>query len=259
MQIYLSVKPEEIRDAAPWRPESAFAAYRIGDGSALLSRNLLSQSCNQACDRGLLVLSDGNASAVSQPDLLADAVMRECSRRHYRGAVLDFELPPREDLRHFAALLSRRCADVQRMLFLPESYADAAKQRIVIINTAVSGGNFENHIRDAVAHYGGAQNTALDIQRLQMAFSLPARSGEGTPLEDGALDTLLRTHHPAVFFSRELCARYFTCTISGEVRFILFDDAMTLRRKLQLGQQLGLTAAFFQWPEIHDLAGTLFR
>ena len=63
---------------------------------------------------------------------------------------------------------------------------------------------------------------------------------------------------PAVFFSRDLCARYFTCTRSGQAQFILFDDAGTLRQKLRLGQQLGVAAAFFQWPEISNIAPELF-
>ena len=38
-----------------------------------------------------------------------------------------------------------------------------------------------------------------------------------------------------------------------------FDDADTLRQKLRLGRQLGVAAAFFQWPEVSDIADSLFR
>ena len=72
----------------------------------------------------------------------------------------------------------------------------------------------------------------------------PARSGQGEPLTQAALDALIREHQPAVFFSKDLFARYFTYAKNGESHFILFDDADTLRQKLRLGRQLGVAAAF---------------
>ena len=74
-----------------------------------------------------------------------------------------------------------------------------------------------------------------------------------------ALDALLKERQPAVFFSKDLFARYFTYTKDGEAHFILFDDADTLRQKLRLGRQLGVAAAFFLWPEVCDIADSLFR
>ena len=78
-------------------------------------------------------------------------------------------------------------------------------------------------------------------------------------LAQAALDALIREHQPAVFFSKDLFARYFTYAKNGESHFILFDDADTLRQKLRLGRQLGVAAAFFQWPEACDIADSLFR
>ena len=53
MRLYLTVRPEDVREAAPYRRELAHAAYHIGEESALLRRNLLVQTSG-----GLLVLSD---------------------------------------------------------------------------------------------------------------------------------------------------------------------------------------------------------
>ena len=121
------------------------------------------------------------------------------------------------------------------------------------------GGSFETHIREELARYGGGRNVVFDLQRLRMDFRLPARSGQGEPLTQAALDALIREHQPAVFFSKDLFARYFTYAKNGESHFILFDDADTLRQKLRLGRQLGVAAAFFQWPEVSDIADSLFR
>lgn len=230
----------------------AHAAYRIGEGSSLLSRSLLMQA-----QGGLLVLSDRDAPQVSRPEALAGALLRECARRDFGGVGLDFENSPRADLRRLAAVLSRQCAAAHRTLYVPESYAADAAHRVVIVNTAVSGGSLEEHLREVCARYGGPQSVALDVQRLRMDFRLPAPNGEGEPLSAEALAALMQTHAPAVFFSRDLCARYFTYGREG--RFVLFDDAGTLRQKLRLGRQLGVATAFFQWPEMEDLAAELLR
>ena len=230
MRLYLTVRPEDVREAAPYRRELAHAAYHIGEESALLRRNLLVQTSG-----GLLVLSDRGAPPVEDPEGLAGALLRECGRRSYSGIVLDFEMPPRRDLSDLAAALGRSCAAGHRPLYLPEAYAKLTAHRIVIINTAVSGGSFEEHLREVISLYGGSQHIALDVQLLRMCFSLPAPTGLGEPLTPEKLDTLLHAQGPAVFFSRDLCARYFTCTRSGQAQFILFDDAGTL--SLQTAQK----------------------
>ncbi len=57
----------------------------------------------------------------------------------------------------------------------------------------------------------------------------------------------------SVFYSHDLCAKYFTFTDVEESRFVLFDDADTLRRKLRMGQDLGFTAGFLMYPEVEDI------
>lgn len=111
-------------------------------------------------------------------------------------------MPPRRDLSDLAAALGRSCAAGHRPLYLPEAYAKLTAHRIVIINTAVSGGSFEEHLREVISLYGGSQHIALDVQLLRMCFSLPATTGLGEPLTPEELDTLLHAQGPAVFFSR---------------------------------------------------------
>lgn len=261
MQLYFTVRPEELRAASAYPAGLAHAAYRIGEGASLLSRNLLTpaRSGLAAPPPGLLVLSDRSPPPIERPAALAEAVLRECARRGYGGVVLDFDEPPQEDRRRFVALLGQQCAKSRKFFCLPPSYAGAVERPTVILNTAISGGSFETHIREELARYGGGRNVVFDLQRLRMDFRLPARSGQGEPLTQAALDALIRERQPAVFFSKDLFARYFTYTKDGEAHFILFDDADTLRQKLRLGRQLGVAAALFQWPEVCDIADSLFR
>lgn len=253
MQRYLSVTPTDIRHLSISCATLVHVAYRIGPGSTLLRQNLLLQTKG-----GLLSLSDRDAPHVDSPAELCAAVLRECIRRNYTGAVLDFEASFRKDLCQFACQLSSVLAGKKLSLFVPEAYAHSVPQAIPLICTAVSGGDLTERLAQTIAAYPG-RSPALDVQRLRMDFTLPAHSGEGQPLSENALRTLMEEHQPAIFFSQALCTRYFTYTKNDAAHFVLFDDADTLRQKLRIGSKLGYCAAFFQWPEIHDIAGSLFR
>ena len=204
-------------------------------------------------------------SAEDYPEALSAAVLRECGRRGYTGAVLDFEGEPRADLRAFAGRLGRRARETGRRLYVPLEYADAAPEAVSLICTAISGGNFREYLREEVERRGGGERVALDVQRLRMDFQLPSPDGEGKPLDAEAFREL--AEGKTVYFSPDLCARYFTYTKyraardghaqSGEPHFVLFDDADTLNRKLKTGSDLGIGTAFIQWPEARDIAADL--
>ena len=252
MQAFIAVTPEEEREAARHHLPLAHVAYRLGEDSSLLRRNLLLQTRG-----GLLSVSDRDAPAVGDPGALCAAVLRECGRREYQGVLLDFEAPPRPDLMRLVRLLGERLPAARRTLYVPEGYASAAPHAPVLCNSAVSGGSWIEYLRENVQRLGPGR-LALDLERVRMDFSLPSPTGHGTPLTGQELARLMEREAPAVFCSPELCARYFTYTRSGETHFILFDDGETLRRKLRAAASLGCAAAFLMWPEIQDIAGTLF-
>ena len=79
-----------------------------------------------------------------------------------------------------------------------------------------------------------------------------------SPLEAEELEALMGEKAPSVFYSADLCARYFTYNREGEAHFVLFDDADTLNQKLRLGVGMGFQAAFLMWPEVQDIAPRLF-
>ena len=252
MQAYLAVVPGEQQEASKYGRSFAHVAYRIGPGSTLLRQNLLLQTRG-----GLLSISDREAPLIEEPDALCAAVLRECGRRGYSGAVLDFEESPRHDRVIFAERLERALSASRKALYLPEDYLPSPKTAVPLICTAMSGGTFTERLQEAIRIRGGAGRLALDIQRLRMDFRLPARSGQGKPLSGEALDQLMAREAPAVFFSQDLCARYFTYTEKGETHFVLFDDADTLNQKVKTGAKMGFAAAFFMWPEVRDIAGKL--
>jgi len=249
LQSYLVVTPGEVQDAARCRCPLAHAAYRIGPESTLLRRDLLLQTRG-----GLLAVSDREAPFIGDPKALSAAVLRECGRRNYQGVLLDFEEPPQPDRLAFARRLGEDLG--RRTLYLP--WPGVVKNAVTLIDGAVSGGNFADHLREEAARQGGAGQLALDLARLRMDFPLPCPTGLGKPLTAQELAALMEREAPSVFFSQELCARYFTYTRDGQGHFVLFDDAGTLRQKLRTGAALGYEAAFLLWPEVCDAAEQLF-
>lgn len=251
MQLFLSVTAAQTQEASRYTRALAHRSYRIGPESTLLRQSMLLQTRG-----GLLSVSSQESPRVEDPEALCAAVLRECSRRGYSGAVLDFQVPIRIDLERFAGQLSRTLSANRRALYVPESYAPAAPGAIVLISTALSGGSLQERLRDALQQYSG--RAALLVERVRMDFTLPARTGEGTPLTALELEALMERESPSVFFSQDLCARYFTYTQGGQGHFVLFDDGETIAHKLRTGTALGFSAAFLCVSQVQDLLPSLF-
>ena len=227
MQIYLAVTPGEYQSAAKYSRLFAHVAYRIGPESQLLRQSLLLQTRG-----GLLALGDRDAPPISAPEALCAGILRECARRSYTGVLLDFEARPTDDRKVFAGMLAQHLRKTRRTLYVPESCA--VPGAVPLICTALSGGSFPQRLQEAARQFGG-------------------------PLSEEEFRSLVEKESPAVFFSQELCARYFTYMQGQETHFVLFDDESTLRQKLKTGEAMGFSTAFFMWPEIRDIAPKLGR
>ena len=240
MQIYLVAAPAKAQAALRHTRSLAHMAYRIGPNSTLLRQNFQSRG-------GLLAVSDLEAPEIRDPEALCAAVGRELARRAYQGVLLDFEEPPTADRRAFIRRLSK---ELGRRLYVPQAYGGEAPGAVMLLCSAVSGGDFKEYLAED-ARKRPAEHLALDVERLRMDFRLPCPSGTGTPLSGGELQKRMGQ---TTFFSPELCARYFTYQQEGQLHFILYDDAETMNRKVRIAAELGLSAAFFVWPEVEDIA-----
>ncbi len=254
MTLYLTAAPDRLAQARAATAQLAHAAYRIGLGSQLLAAPLPA-----ALRGGLMVVSDRQVPAVAQPEPLARQLVRVCLRRGFSGVVLDLEELPEGRWAEDRAALIRQLAPLLgaygRRLYVPEIYAAASPETVVLLCTALSGGSLQGRLEETCAAYG-AQRLALDLERLMMDFPLPCPSGEGIRLSREEL--AIRMQGRSVFYAEDLCARYFTYRRGGQTHFVLFDDAGTLRRKIEMGQALGIREGFVMLPEVEDLTGSLF-
>lgn len=253
MQIYLAVTPDKQREAARFTERLAHVAYRIGRDGRLTRQALLARTHG-----GMMVLGDLDSGAIRDTAALCRDVWRECGNRGFGGVLADFEQGASADRVAFLDALSRVLSRNGKQLFVPESYGAKLPQAHVLICTALSGGELRQRLAEAARTFGGTR-LALDLQRLRMSFPLPCPTGDGTPLTGEELDTLMGRRQPVVFYSNDLCAKYFTATENGESRFVLFDDAGSLQRKIQLGRELGIGIGFLMYPEVQDLLPGLLQ
>ena len=235
MQLMIAAAPPLRQMACGTQLPIANAAYRIENGA------LCALPMPPALRGGAMLLT--GAAGPFGPETAA-GVVQECRRRGYGTVIVPL---PAAGLTEALAQPLHRSGIA---LWIHEKCAHTAPGARVLVCTALSGGDIENRL-SACCRAFGPDRIVLDLQRLQMDFPLPCPTGEGIPLTDEQL-ALLQKGRP-VFFSRELGARYFTSRRDGETRFVLLDDGGTLRRKIALGEQLGIRRGLLTLPECADV------
>lgn len=116
-------------------------------------------------------------------------------------------------------------------LYVPERCAGGLSHAIAVCEAAVSGGSFDQRFRDLLIRYGAGRVAAM-LQPVCTSFLLPSQDADGTPLTMEALEALRAQYGSQVFFSKELCAKYFTyMDEENQGHFVLFDDRSTMQEK----------------------------
>lgn len=250
--IILTVTPDRLREIQSLPVTPAHMAYRLGKGPHLF------RTGGPSAPRGGLMMMDSRQfDGLGSPAPFCQEVVRECAARGFSGILCDFEagrLPPLEQIIH---QLGENCARRGWQLYVPEQYGHCADHARVLISSALSGGSLHQRLTEAQERFG-ADRVALAVQRVAEDFYLPSPTGSGSPLTREQLRQRLEELHPSVFFSHELCARYFTyMSRESGAHFVLFDDGATLAKKLEVARGLGVPAAVLAWPEVCDVYGEL--
>ena len=94
-----------------------------------------------------------------------------------------------------------------------------------MIPSALSGGSLQRRLEEALERFGESR-TALALEKVAEDFFLPSPTGSGQPLTEQELEALKQRLSPSIFFSGDLCARYFTyMSRENGAHFVLFPPA----------------------------------
>lgn len=252
VRFYITVTPDQLREVRGLPVTPAHLVYRMGQGP-----HLFRTGSNPPPSGGMMVLDCREFDGLGRPGPFCQEVVRECAARNFSGVVCDFEtgrLPPLEET---VAQLGKECARRNWALLAPEHYASCSPHAQVMISSALSGGSLSLRLEEAQQRFG-RDRIVLALQRTAEDFFLPSPTGSGRPLTREQLSDLIRTREPSIFFSRELCARYFTyMSRESGAHFVLFDDAQTLAKKVEVAQGLGISTILGAWPDLRDAASAL--
>ncbi len=237
----IMLPPKQLPALQSWQATPAHLAYRLGPGPHLFRAD------SAALPKGgLMVVDDRDFDGLGSTGPLCQEILRECQARGFSGAVLDFEnrLPPLEQV---AGHLDERFARRSWSLYVTEQYGPYAPHARVIIPSALSGGSLQRRLEEALERFGESR-VALALELCAEDFPLPSPTGSGHPLLPQELEDLKRRLSPSIFFSGELCARYFTyMSRDSGAHFVLFDDGDTLRRKIEVAKKLGIHIFLIPW------------
>lgn len=249
-KLILNTPPESFTNASKYPGTLAHMAYQIGEDFHLYRANI-----PLSLKGGLMVLGDKTFKNSGDPEVLGNEIIKECVHRGFDGVFLDFEAS--NPLLHtFTAVLSGRLNRQGGQLYLTEKYAGDSDYANIMISTAISGGSLTARLQEASSIYG-KDRLCLDVERVRMDFCLPSLDGAGTPLSSRELYALTKSYHPQPYFSQELCAYYFTFTDKYGSHFVLYDDAGSIRKKIQLATRLSIPAVMLLYPEVEDVVELL--
>ncbi|MCI8651268.1 MAG: hypothetical protein HFF05_02330 [Oscillospiraceae bacterium] len=248
-QLIIAVAPGQLTAAGGWGRPIAHMAYRVGAGP-----HLFRASGPVSPQGGLMVIDDAGFSGGGEAEGFCNEVLRECAARKFTGVVCRFLGRPAPVLSESTARLSELCRRRGMECYVTEPYGISGAR--VIISTALSGGSLQGRL-EAAGEQFGMERIALWVERSAEDFLLPSPGGTGAPLTAEELLRRREEYGADIFFSRELCAHYFTYMSGEKGHFVLFDDAGSIRKKILLASELGIQTAFLPYETTEDLLGEL--
>lgn len=182
---------------------------------------------------------------IRSPEIFAASACSLAQSRGCRGILADFQRPA---LAETVSALDQCAVRLHLSCTIPLALISYAPNSCCLVDTAISGGSLERRLTQLIEQYG-KHRLVIQLVRSCAGFSIPCADANGTPLLPSDVDLLCQTYDTVPFFSRELCAKYFTYTDNGQPHFVLFDDRETLHAKRELLHALGLEQQILVFPD----------
>ena len=252
IKIFLFASPHEASDVFKITRNCTFFSYFIDKEGLFRRKNTPFGNTSR-----LMYVSDYGTASCADADFqkLAADIARECRIRRFSWVFFDFETPQSALLLSYASQFIRSPGFT---IFVPRMFAGNTSGAKTVISSSISGGSFSQMLRDAVSAYG-CENICLDVSLTRKDFTMPSYMPEGRDISDRELCEITEKHSPSVFFSKDLCSKYFTYSENGEHHFVLFDDADTARAKLDIAEQMGIPYAFLLYSDFKENTASILK
>ncbi|MEG2377756.1 MAG: hypothetical protein RSC43_05285 [Clostridia bacterium] len=165
---------------------------------------------------------------------LAREIHSECLRHGYCGVLLASTS---------ACALCDFLLALSITVYVPIECALHCKGAKILVPGIISGGSFREYL-GGLAHIYGENRLAVELYYSALDFTMPSAMSSGETLNASELGVLM-TDAGKSFFSSELCCNYFLYEkANGEAHFVMFDDAHSIKRKIEIANELNLAACF---------------
>lgn len=231
-ELLVMVAPGELGQIR--RGREVQMVYRLGAGFRLMQAEL-----GLGGRRGQIMgIDTGRTIPVGEGDYFVGQVMGQLGQHGYGGLFCGF--PRGGGLAEVVRELSLACQRGGYDFYVPEEYGDIGDYSRILFSTAISGGDLEGRFRRGLEQYG-RKRVFMSLDCMGEDFLVPSPQGSGEKRSMQEIGVLAKTEGAQVFFSKELCGRYFTYQ-NGEhsLRFVLYDDRGTLEEKMRLAKTWNL-------------------
>jgi hypothetical protein len=255
--VILLTPPSQLSAAQVHPVSLGVMGFRLGTGGRLLQ----TKSAVSPPKGSYLVIDDKGFDGTAPADAagFVRQVLWMCANLHCAGVIGNWESPPTPSLQTITTQLDRELDGHKLRFFVTERWGKCSLHSQVLLSSALSGGSLAGRIAQGQETFGN-DRVALAIERSAEEFLLPAPSGSGIPLTPEELRRRMDQFRPATYFSGELCAHYFTWQgQDGRAHFVLFDNETSLRKKLQVARQAGVSFCLMAYPEVADVLPGLLR
>lgn len=255
-EFYIGVNGREMRACGERIGREVQYLYRIDEELRLLQ---VGNPPDVSLRRGHILCVDGlgfggsgkGSGAVTRSvSSMVERLMGQVSCYGYVGICCFFPRVRGGFYHELVRSLDVVCGERGLDLLVGECYGGDVKWGKVLISTALSGGTLEGRFSQAVGKYGGGR-VVMEVEWMGEDFLLPAPSGSGERLSPEEVRGLRERVGADVFFSHELCGKYFTYqNRAHSLRFVLFDDGETVGEKIRLAEVWKLGGVFLNWSEV---------
>ena len=232
IQLYFAFSPEEAAAASRSGHPTACLGYRLAaDAPALLApQTEVPAGCR-------MVLQDSTLPSYPPTMALARLIAQYASSCH-SGILCDFDRSPALFWQEFLPMLETACGDAGLPLWVPAAYGSCAPRCPVILPSDCVEGTFIRHLeRSATAN---PQGCVLELRPLACRIALPCLTEPQRLSRTDAEEQIARCS--SVGFSEPLCCHWGLLS-SDPVTVLLWDDRISLSRKLDAAQRAGFLAA----------------